>query len=175
VLHSEALKIVAVLRAAYPSWKATDETEETWARFLEDLGYELVNAAVSRIVMNEEREFPPPLARIRRECAVLTSPSLAVTAEEAWAEVLHAVKTVGSYRKPGFSSPEIGQAVEALGWRELCLSQEGDSGIRAHFFRTFHAYQERAKESANLPEWLHLPREDRKQIDGRQLKLIGRR
>ena len=61
--NQEALKIVAVLRAAYPSWKATKETAELWSSLIVDLEYSFVDAAVRRVIMTEDLQFPPSIGR----------------------------------------------------------------------------------------------------------------
>ncbi len=153
---SEAGQVVAILRAHYPGWRATAETVRTWAECLVDLPYEAACAAVKRVVLAEEREFPPPIARIRREVATLAEPALALTAEEAWGEVQEEIRRVGWCGSPRWSHPQIAAAVEVIGWRALCLSGEGDGTTRAHFLRVFAACQARAREQAVLPPGLRL-------------------
>ena len=48
------------------------------------------------------------------------------SAEEAWAKVVIAIATVGSWRKPIFDDPRIVAAVEALGWKTICATENKD-------------------------------------------------
>jgi len=58
------------------------------------------------------------------------------TAQEAWGKVLREVSRIGSYGQPVFSTPEIKQSVDCVGWRDICLSQ--NIGVeRAHFMRAY--------------------------------------
>ncbi len=154
--HEEAGQVVAILRAHYPQWKATAETAKIWAECFLDLDYELVNAALRRLLLSSPREFPPPVAMIRAEAAKLVDPAISVSPEEAWAEVLRQVRRVGYCGAPLWSHPALAQAVEAMGWREICTSEEGDTGTRAHFFRVYAAHQNRRRENAILPPELRL-------------------
>ena len=96
--QEEALQIVAVLSATFPAWKPTKATTTLWASMIEDLEYQLVDAAVRRIILAEDLQFPPSIARIRKEASVLVDPGLSVTPEEAWGEVLDAISHFGRNR-----------------------------------------------------------------------------
>jgi hypothetical protein len=59
----EALKLVAMLVAAYPSWKPTEETQRLYAGFLEQLDYDATRE-VLREIIESPREFVPPVGLI---------------------------------------------------------------------------------------------------------------
>src|ERR1700720_1480190 len=59
----EALKLVAMLVAAYPSWKPTEETQRLYAGFLEQLDYDATRE-VLREMIESPREFVPPVGLI---------------------------------------------------------------------------------------------------------------
>jgi len=64
------------------------------------------------------------------------------TAAEAWGEVLSEVSRVGSYGAPQFTTSEIHRAIECVGWRDICLSEQ--IGVeRAHFMRAYDGINER--------------------------------
>ena len=59
----EALKLVAMLVAAYPSWKPTEETQRLYAGFLEQVDYDAARE-VLREIIESPREFVPPVGLI---------------------------------------------------------------------------------------------------------------
>lgn len=65
--QSEALKLVAVLKAAYPRQPTDAATSEVYAGFLVDLDYEAANAAIRQLITI--RRFFPTIAEIREEVA----------------------------------------------------------------------------------------------------------
>lgn len=152
----ETAKIVTVLKAIYPAWRPEAETVKVWYEMLTDLPYQAVDVAIRRLTMTRANQWPPSIGEIREDCASMKNPALEETAEEAWGTVLRAVRQRGYMKIPIFKSPITQQAVDALGWREICMSQAGDTGVRAHFFRTYTAYQVRAKAATNLPENLQI-------------------
>jgi hypothetical protein len=61
---------------------------------------------------------------------------------EAWGEVLRQVSSTGSYGVPVFSDDIVKRAVECVGWREICMSE--NIGVeRAHFMRAYDRLVER--------------------------------
>lgn len=61
---------------------------------------------------------------------------------EAWGEVLEQVGRTGSYGVPEFSTELIKKAVQCVGWRDICLSE--NIGVeRAHFLRAYDRLIER--------------------------------
>lgn len=61
-----------------------------------------------------------------------------MSATEAWGEVLKWVSKVGSYGKPEFSDETVAKAVECIGWRDICSSE--NVGVeRAHFMRAYES------------------------------------
>jgi len=61
---------------------------------------------------------------------------------EAWAEVLGAIRIVGSYGSPKFSDSLIKKAVNCIGWRHLCLSENIEIQ-RAHFLKIYESLSKR--------------------------------
>jgi hypothetical protein len=111
---------------------------------LSDLNDEEFVGAVNRFCKNNENIYPGSniSAMLRKEYEKFSIKEL--SAEEAWGIVTKAVHGSGFYNQPKFEEhPQIAQAVEALGWRVICTSDENDPAIRAHFFRTYSAYVSR--------------------------------
>jgi hypothetical protein len=139
----ESKRITTVLVAAYPAWKPSEATMQLYERLLSPLEAAVVEEAVLRIIRSP-REFAPSVGTICREIARLTldrcEPEL--SAEEAWAQVVAAVRCHGSYREPEFANPALARAVAAMQWGDLCTNSNVEAS-RAHFFRLFGAFQER--------------------------------
>lgn len=143
--EAEAEKLVAVLEATYPNHPTKPQTATAYHWALADLPYPIVEAAI-REALRSSRFFPTP-AELR---AVIAERLLGYPApEEAWRQVQDRVRSVGHYGAPGFGEGPIAQAVDAIGWRNICLSET--PGVeRAHFLRAYEGYRERALREADL-------------------------
>ena len=58
-----ALNLVAMLIAAYPSWKPKEETQRLYAGFIEQLNYDVARE-VLREIIESPRDFVPPVGLI---------------------------------------------------------------------------------------------------------------
>ena len=116
------LKAIGVLQRAFPGQAMPADTVMLYAEMLSDLPVEAVKAAIGSLI--RQRQYPtlPTIGEIRREVAALAlgAPSPAEAAEE----VREQMGSVGYYGTPRFSHPLIGRAVSAMGWRNLCMSEE---------------------------------------------------
>ncbi len=113
----ETAEVLAYLCSAYPQVVIRKENAEMYHRFLEDLEFVQVQKALDVLIM--ESKWFPSVAQIRQAVGELTGdygPALGV----AWAEVLKQVVEVGRYGRPVFSHSAITQAVESIGWGNLC-------------------------------------------------------
>jgi len=154
---NEVVSVIGVLKLAYPSFGAR-LTEDEWAalprvwhRLLRDIPFDLLDAAAAHYATTSGSAFPPSIAELRDMAFKVANPNR-VSAEEAWGEVQKAIRQTGFYRAPEFDDPAIGRAVQIIGWRALCLS-ENEMADRAHFFRVYQAVAEREKHNAlMLPE-----------------------
>lgn len=144
--RSEATRILAVLRTVYSQQDADPDLDMVWAMVLDDVPYEAAMAAVTLYLKSDKPFFPKP-GEIRslliEQLMHLPSP------EEAWAEVMRAIREHGSYRAPAFSCHAIHEAVSSIGWREICMSEKIEIE-RAHFYRTYQAYRDRAVKHVDM-------------------------
>lgn len=141
--RQEAARIVAVIIAACPSQgikldvPRTNSMIDTFTALLGDVTYEQANAAVT--VLLQTRSWMPSVADIR-STALEMSRGPAAPGAQAWGAVLRAIQAEGAYRAPGsdfvFSDPVTARCVAALGWRELCLS-ENTVADRARFIEMY--------------------------------------
>ena len=71
----------------------------------------------------------------------------------AWGEVITAIREYGGYEPEKAlqsMSPVTRLAVQRIGWKELCMSEDQNID-RAHFFKIYQAEESRQKENTLLP------------------------
>ena len=132
--RAEAAEILGLLVAAFPAARpigrdAEDARATLWEAMLADLDAAATRGAAMRLIATAK--FFPTIAEVRESV-------LAVTVGEtrpggdAWGDVLRSVGRFGAYRSPTFADPIVAEAVAALGWQEICLS-ENQVADRARF------------------------------------------
>lgn len=129
----ETAKLVAVLLAAFPAAKVTGGTSQVYEKMLADLDYVAANAAVERLIATAR--FMPTVAEIRDAAMTLTTGEKR-PGGDAWGDVLKAVRRFGRYRDPVFDDPLVARCVAALGWVEICDS-ENQQADRARFIQLY--------------------------------------
>lgn len=76
------------------------------------------------------REWFPPLGLIRERALLATARAAGVPlppdTDVAWLEVGRQIRAVGHRGSPEWSHPAVAEAVAAVGWRVLCMGDEGD-------------------------------------------------
>lgn len=151
--REETAKLLAFITALYPRIELAPASVAAWHEMLGDMPFDVAMTATKRVLAQQTFPSLPAIGEIRAAAADLTAPKLRDPGE-AWREVMTEIRRIGAYGEPHFSTPQIAMTVETIGWRELCLSEEGDGVIRAHFFRVYEQYARRAREDAILPEAL---------------------
>ena len=106
-----------------------------WYRMLSDLTPEQFYKGIKTFCLKHKDIFPTTnIVAYIREYALIDESI--PTPEEAWGEVIKAIARYGYCGKPEFSSPLIANAVECIGWRDMCMSE--NIGVeRAHFMRAY--------------------------------------
>lgn len=127
------------------------ETIKTYTLMLADLPLNVLFPAVRKCI--NTCKFLPSIAEIREAATTFKSDVDGTRQKdyaEAWSEVEKALKEVGYYGKPTWSSPEIARTVQAMGWMELCC-MEGDAinTTRAQFRQLYEIFCKRATEEAS--------------------------
>lgn len=147
----QVAKVCGVMAAAYPNYKLTPQTIHVYARTLGDLPADMLEAAALQCIATSE--FFPTVAALRKAAFEIMAHAQGIpTAHEAWGEVRRAMGTVGHMGKPKFSHPIVERAVAALGWRDLCLS-DNPTADRARFLECYQQLLNRAQvDAAMLPE-----------------------
>jgi hypothetical protein len=150
VNETEAKQAVAIALAACPQHALKISLDEVrlmvkaWTMLLEDLSSSEVMAALKRYLATNK--WLPAPADIRA-IAAEAKHGRQRPGSDAWEDVRKAIGTVGSYRLPTFVDPLVARAVAALGWRELCAS-ENPTADRARFVELYQQYARAAAEDA---------------------------
>ena len=140
----------------YPKATHDEASVLAYARRLNDLPDHLVVQAIEECARTST--FYPSLAEIRNRVTQIAGESILVDPESAWGEVLREVKRVGAegqrtmwrdgksvtVAERQFSSPLIGRAADAVGWKDICLTDISDlPTLRAQFRDALRAIQRR--------------------------------
>lgn len=145
---------------------------------LEDLASMDENSVVQAIIeVRKSSKFLPTVRDIREHAVELMDRDLWVMEAAAWGEIERAAKRYGPTRKtvvlreidgkeygveevfPGFSSPIIEAAVEAVGWENIC-NERGENGgvIRGQVRKAMEQIQNRVREDVVSGRFLTTPR-----------------
>lgn len=146
--ESEALKLVAVLAAAYPRQAMGQASIRAYASMLGDLDYPETDAAVRRIICSSK--WLPSIAEVRAEVAEAACGL--EPGEMAWGEVQRAIGRWGAARTPEWSTPELAAAVGDIGWRNICHDTNVAS-TRARLIEAYRARRERALDGSRLGKY----------------------
>lgn len=125
-------------------------TQAQYRRYLLDLPAAATRAAVERMLATAR--FVPKIAEIREAVKALELGPVR-TGAEAWGDVQRAFQRASADWTPTFADPVVGRVVRALGWRDLCLS-ENTVADRARFIEAYEqiaANERRDAQVANLP------------------------
>jgi len=149
-------------RRAYPHSTVTDGQLDEYMDDLADLPTEAVLQALTEC--RRTGEFFPTLFAIRTRAVELMGGELFVDPEVAWGEVRRNAQRFGiagtrvTWAPDGeravevrmeWSSPLIAEAVEAVGWRDICMIDDKQlSTLRAQFRDALAALQRRRKDAA---------------------------
>lgn len=143
--EKQAKKLATEIAARYPVPAWPQESLAAYAHDLADLDFDAALAAVHAWARTQDER--PTIAAVRRAVVgrqLDAAGHAPLTPEQAWGVVNRAVRDVGHSRPfPARRFPLVAEAVEAVGWRAICQSNENDGTLRAHFFRTYAAVLER--------------------------------
>ena len=173
----DVAEVVAIISAAYPSFAPTEHTVEVYYQFLRDIPASLLKQAAAQSVAEAGRKFAPSIGELRGAVAEIRRVIAGTPSSyDAWHEVLKAILEVGSYGTPVFSHPLVTKAVRALGWHNLCMS-ENQAADRARFIEAYEQFDESTEvEAMRLPEVDAYIRGDPKFLEmSEQIHLLARK
>lgn len=150
--ESEARKLVAVAVAACPTQGGRMAKEQiadmgtAWAMLLEDISYHDGSAALKRWLATSH--WLPALSQLR---AIVSEAKHGRRRPggDAWGDVLAEVGRTGRYRPPRFVDPVTTRAVDALGWVQICDSENAIAD-RARFVELYDRLAASAAEDASV-------------------------
>ena len=131
-----------------------ERTQVYWD-ILSDLDFQVAMISAKKVIATLENPFLP-MPAVFRSMALSVTGKTTVSAPDAYAEVLRAIRNFGSYRQQEAIeslSPLVRKAVEAIGWKELCLCEEPDV-IRGQFRMAYEALERRETIDAKTPQSL---------------------
>ena len=157
----ETLKILSVLRAAYPAFYAKMSRREAdgvvalWESRFQDDAYSLVSAAVAALIDADEKGFPPHIGAVKAYLRRITEPE-GLSELEAWNLVWRAGQNSSYHAEREFTRlpPEVRRAVgspEVLKSWALMPPDTVQSVTASHFQRSYRAQRQSERESAMLP------------------------
>lgn len=126
-------------------------TERAWSDVLADLDPEDVRAAMA----DWSGQYPPTPKQLRTATEKLVRKLNFVPEipdeDQAYTEVMAAVRRVGYVGFPGWSHPAVGHAVDAVGgWLAICESTN-EPALRAHFGQMYASACRRAVREQETP------------------------
>ena len=146
------LALVVLASSSYPSMQSKDPQPivSAWSLMLADIPLEILQAAVLKVC--RESEFFPSVAQIVAAAEELDPRNEKIpTAAEAWEEVEQQICAAGIYKSPVFSNELVRRAARAIGWLQLC-SSENPAADRAHFLRLYESMKNKRKEAKEIEQ-----------------------
>ena len=150
--RAEICALVALAGSSNPAMQAKDPRPivEAWSLMLGDLDPVLAKAAIIKVC--RESDFFPSVARIVAAAEELDQRNEKLpTAAEAWEEVEKLIIQFGPYRAPQYSCDTVRRAVRAIGWLQLCCS-ENPAADRAHFLKLYESMRSKHKEQKEIEQ-----------------------
>lgn len=159
---------ILLLDAYKSGGNVSEDTIITYGMMLADVPFPALKAGIIKCIAI--CKYFPTIAEIRtaaQEVAVEVSGTKLKDFAEAWSEVTEAVKKIGYYGKPTWSSQEIEEAVQAFGWIELCTVEQKDINVvRAQFKGIYNAICDRSEQKDhNLQAFCSLSAAEKKQLN----------
>lgn len=159
--RSDVLKIMAVLRGAYPAFyrdisKAeANDTVNLWMDMFADSDSSIVGAAVKSLISADTKGFPPTIGQVKEKMRFILSKN-EMSAQEAWNLVLKAVRN--SLYSAGKEFDKLPEGVQRLvgspnQLREWAMMDVGalNSVVASNFQRSYKTRIAYERELMALP------------------------
>lgn len=159
--RTETIKIMAVLRAAYPQYYAKQSSEDLegivglWAEMFEDEPYQIVAMAVKALIKTRVSTFPPGIGEINEKIMQITKPE-EMTEMEAWALVSNALRnsaynSAEEFQKlPQIAQRIVGSPAQLREWSQMD-SDTVNSVVASNFQRSYKVRAKNDREFEALP------------------------
>lgn len=160
--RSDVIKIMAVLRGAYPHFyrgidrKEAEDTVALWAEMFAPDPYELVAAAVKSLIEADDTGFPPTIGKVKGKIRLLQGQQ-GQTEQEAWTLVSRAIhnsayNSAEEYdRLPPTLQKLVGSANQLRTWA-MMPADELNTVVASNFQRSYRVVKAREDELGKLPQ-----------------------
>lgn len=145
-LHQEIFsKGMAILLSHFPKTEIPKDRAKIMFEFLSDLTEEQYVLGIKRFCKEHKEIYPNTnLIAYIREYGVINELAF-LSSSEAWEMVLKEMGRVGgAYGSPNPPSALVKKAIDGIGWKDLCLSENVDV-IRGQFRKIYEQLVERKK------------------------------
>lgn len=151
----EFKKFFKYVTAATTDTNPSPEKTQVYFDALNDLPFDVAMVAAKKVIATLENPFLP-MPAVFRNMALDVTGQVVASFPNAYSEVLRAIRNYGFYKEKEALeslSPLTRKATEAIGWKELCLSEEPDV-IRGQFRMAYEALERREMMNAKTPQSL---------------------
>lgn len=161
-------QVVVMLNAfavAFTDRKLAKEGIGMYCEMLKDIPVDVLKNATGDLIAS--KKFFPTVAEIREKCKGFVREIAGVKSPaEAWEEMAHLMRAVGSYEKPEWSTTLIERTMYACGgWYHCCVEADMEI-LRAQFMRIYESLAEREDELLlRLPETDQYIREEKRKLE----------
>ncbi len=160
--REETIKVLAVLKAAYPAFYRGMKADELngivnlWASQFEGDDYKTVGAAVQAHIATDTKGYPPHIGAIKEAIRKITQPD-EMSEMEAWGYVASALRNSGYNSVTEFDKlPPVVQRIvgSPSQLREWAMmdSDTVQSVVQSNFMRSYRARAQHEREYLALPE-----------------------
>lgn len=159
--NADTLKILSVLRGAYPAFyrdmtrQDADGVVALWTEMFADEPYQLVAAAVKALIATDDKGYPPHIGAVKARIRQLLEPR-AMTEAEAWG-LVHRATRRGLYNSqeefeklPPEIQSIVGSANQIREWAMMSADEVG-TVVASNFQRSYRARAASIREYAALP------------------------
>lgn len=159
--RTEVIKIMAVLRGAYPQFyrtidrKEAEDTVNLWSEMFSDEPYPVVAAAVKALIAADSKGFPPVIGQVRAKIRQITTPD-EMTESEAWGLINKALgnSAYGSAEEfnklPAILQRLVGSPNQLREWSQMD-TETVQSVVASNFQRSYRARAAQQREYDALP------------------------
>ena len=154
----ETLKILAILRVAYPNFykgMGSDDYNDTvilWCDMFKDDPFALVSAAVKTLIATDEKGYPPHIGAVKAAIAKLTEPST-LTEMEAWNLVRTKLSAYATHEDflelPEAIRRAVGSASQLCQW--AMMDMDALPVIMSNFMRSYRSARDAERERKRIP------------------------
>lgn len=160
--REETIKVLAVLKAAYPAFYRGMKADELngivnlWASQFEGDDYKTVGAAVQAHIATDTKGYPPHIGAIKEAIRKITQPD-EMSEMEAWGYVASALRNSGYNsvtvfdKLPPVVRRIVGSPSQLREWA-MMDSDTVQSVVQSNFMRSYRARAQHEREYLALPE-----------------------